>query len=121
LNVFWGSFMALLCSSRWSDQKCCKTECVALKTSFKQDQCKLFKPIFLQDTDFYSKGRSFLFFTKISKSLKIFHGRTMAMAAMNIVSAWGFSVGKLSLRRCPQGSPLYFVRKPPSLGPNDQS
>jgi hypothetical protein len=26
--------MALLCSSRWSDQKCCKTECVALKTSF---------------------------------------------------------------------------------------
>ncbi len=34
LNVFWGSFMALLCSSRWSDHKCCKTEYVALKTSF---------------------------------------------------------------------------------------
>jgi hypothetical protein len=34
LNVFWGSFMALLCFSRWSGQKCCKTECVALKTSF---------------------------------------------------------------------------------------
>ncbi len=31
---FLGSFMASLCSSRWSDQKCCKTECVALKTSF---------------------------------------------------------------------------------------
>jgi hypothetical protein len=34
LNVFWGSFMALLCSSIWSDQKCCKTECVAFKSSF---------------------------------------------------------------------------------------
>ncbi len=35
LNVFWGWLMAFLCSSRWSDQKCCKTECVALKTSFR--------------------------------------------------------------------------------------
>jgi hypothetical protein len=26
--------MALLCSSRWSDQNSCETECVALKTSF---------------------------------------------------------------------------------------
>ncbi len=32
LNI-WGSFMASLCSGRWSDQICCKTECVvALKT-----------------------------------------------------------------------------------------
>ncbi len=36
LNVFffWGPFMALLCSSRRSGQKCYKTECVALETSF---------------------------------------------------------------------------------------
>ncbi len=34
LNVLWDPCMALLCSSRWSDQKCCKTECVTLKTSF---------------------------------------------------------------------------------------
>jgi hypothetical protein len=34
LNFFGGLLVALLCSSRWSDQKCCKTECVALKTSF---------------------------------------------------------------------------------------
>jgi hypothetical protein len=34
LIVFWGSFMASLCSSRWSNRKCCKTECVAFKTSF---------------------------------------------------------------------------------------
>jgi hypothetical protein len=31
---FWGSFMASLCYSRWSDQKCCETECVAFKSSF---------------------------------------------------------------------------------------
>jgi hypothetical protein len=31
---FWASFMALLCFSRRSDQKCCETKCVALKTSF---------------------------------------------------------------------------------------
>ncbi len=31
---FLGLFMASLCFSRWSDQKCCKTECVALKPSF---------------------------------------------------------------------------------------
>ncbi len=32
---FWDSFMgSLICSSRWSDQKCCETECVALESSF---------------------------------------------------------------------------------------
>jgi hypothetical protein len=34
LNIFLGLLMALLCSSRWSDQKCCETECVVLKPSF---------------------------------------------------------------------------------------
>jgi hypothetical protein len=34
LNSFWGSFMASPCSSRWSDQECCKTECVTLKSTF---------------------------------------------------------------------------------------
>ncbi len=33
---FWGSFTASLFSSRWSDQKCCNTECVTLKTSFQK-------------------------------------------------------------------------------------
>ncbi len=31
---FLGSFLALLCSSRWSDQTRCEIECVAFKTSF---------------------------------------------------------------------------------------
>ncbi len=34
LNVFRGSFMGSLCFSGWSDQKCCKAECGALKSSF---------------------------------------------------------------------------------------
>jgi hypothetical protein len=51
-TFFCGSFMALLCSSKWSDKKCCETDRVALKQTFKQDQCELFKPIFLQDTHF---------------------------------------------------------------------
>ncbi len=32
---FLGLFMSSLCSSRWSDQKCCITKCVALKTGFR--------------------------------------------------------------------------------------
>ncbi len=46
----------------------------------------------------------------------------MAMAAINMVSAGGFSGVSFHLRRCPQGgSPLYFARKPSFLGPDDQS
>jgi hypothetical protein len=44
----------------------------------------------------------------------------MAMAAMNMVSGGGFRGVSFNLKRCPQGSPLYFARKPPFLGPDDQ-
>ncbi len=71
---FWGSFMALLYSSRWSDQKCCKTECVSLKPAFKQNQCELFIPIFLQDTDSWREGQSFVFFTKLWNLQRFFTG-----------------------------------------------
>ncbi len=43
------------------------------------------------------------------------------MAAMNMVSAEGFSGVSFHLRKCPQGSPLYVARKPLFLGPDDQS
>ncbi len=39
------------------------------------------------------------------------------MAAMNMASAGEFSGVSFHLRRCPQGSPLYFARKPPFLVP----
>jgi hypothetical protein len=45
----------------------------------------------------------------------------MAMAAMNMVSAVGFSGVNFHLKRCPQESPLYFARIPSFLGPDDQS
>jgi hypothetical protein len=45
------------------------------------------------------------------------------MAAMNKGSTGGFSGGKLSFKKIyvRRGLPLYFARKPPSLGPDDQS
>jgi hypothetical protein len=67
LNVLWGSFMALLCLSRWSDQKWCETECVALEISFQTRPIDLFEPIFLQDRDFYSDVRSFAIFGDFSQ------------------------------------------------------
>jgi hypothetical protein len=47
----------------------------------------------------------------------------MAMAAMNMVSEGGVG-GKLSFKKMSaEGSPVYkyFARKPPFLGPDDQS
>ncbi len=45
----------------------------------------------------------------------------MAMAAMNMVSAGGFRGQAFIEEDVRRGSPLYFDRKPPSLGPDDQS
>ncbi len=130
-TFFWDLFMALLCSSRWSDQnRYCKTEFVALLTqAFEQDQCELFKPIFLQDTNFLSEGQSLVFFfffffffflKKIEKIKKffttIFHWRTMAMAAMNMVYTGAFSGVGFHLGRCPQGVASVLCKKTPIFG-----
>ncbi len=63
--------------------------CSPKQPAFKQVQCEIFKPIFLQGSDFWSEGQSFVFFTKLWKSSTIFQGRTMAMASTNMVSAGG--------------------------------
>jgi hypothetical protein len=52
----------------------------------------------LQDTHFESEGQSFVFFTKLQNSSTIFHGRTMAVAAMNMLFAGGFLGVSFSLR-----------------------
>jgi hypothetical protein len=83
------------------------------KHAFKQDQCELFKPIFLQDTIFSSEGQSFVFYTKLWKSSTIYNGRTMVMAVMNMASAGGFSGVRFHLRRCPQGVASVHCKKIP--------
>jgi hypothetical protein len=56
-KIFFGTKVTSLCSSKWSDQECCKTWCVALKTSFQtRPQCELLEPIFLQDSNLQSEG-----------------------------------------------------------------
>jgi hypothetical protein len=46
----------------------------------------------------------------------IFHGRTMAMATMNMVSAGGFSGVSFHLRRCPQEVACVLCKKTPFFG-----
>ncbi len=111
--------MVLLCSSRWSDQKCCKTECVALNQAFKQDECELLKPNFLQDTDFKVRVKvSYVYETlKINDFSRQNHGHGGHEHGVRRVSL-GVS---FHLRRCPQGGRhYYFARKPPFLGPDNQ-
>ncbi len=115
LNVFWGSFTALLCSSRWSDQKFCKIECVALKnklsnktnvSSLNPFSCTI--PIFevRVKVSYFKK-------TNLWKSLTIFHGKAMAMTAMNMVSAGGFLGGKFSFKKMSAGGRLCTLQENP--------
>jgi hypothetical protein len=53
------------------------------------------------------------FFTKLWKSSTIFHGRTMAMAAMNMVSAGGVFGGKLSFKKMSAGGCLCTSQENP--------
>ncbi len=56
------------------------------------------------------------------KSSAIFHRRTMAMAAMDMVFIGGFREWAFIWKNVRRGSPLYFSRKPPLLlGPDAQS
>jgi hypothetical protein len=89
-ECFWGSFMVSLCSSKWSDQKCCKTECVVFKLSFQTRPMWALQTHFLARHRFLKQGSKFCIFTKLWKCSTIFHGRTIAVAAMNMVSTGGF-------------------------------
>jgi hypothetical protein len=56
------------------------------------------------------------FLRNLWKSLTIFHGRTMAMAAMNMVSTGGFSGVSFHSRRCPQAVASVLCEKIPIFG-----
>jgi hypothetical protein len=52
----------------------------------------------------------------------IFHKSTMAMAAMNMVTAGRFSGGKISFKKLSAGGRLCTLQeKPPIWSPDDQS
>ncbi len=72
LNVVLGSFIASLCSSRWSDQECCKTECVALKTSFLTRPMWALKTYFLARYRFLKWGSKFFLFLQNFENLQRF-------------------------------------------------
>ncbi len=67
---FWGLFVDFLCSSWWSDKKCCKTGCVALKKSFQTRPMRALSTHFLARYRFLKWGLKFRIFYK---SLKIFN------------------------------------------------
>jgi hypothetical protein len=108
--------MVLPCSSWWSNQKCCKTKWVALKTSFLTRPMWALQTHFLARYRFLKWGSKFCIFTKLWKSSTISHGRTMAMAAMNMVSTEGFSGVSFHLRRCPQWVASVLCKKTPIFG-----
>jgi hypothetical protein len=70
-RFFWDSFMASLCSGRWSDQECCKTRCVALKTGFQTRPMWALWTHVLARYRFLKWGQSFIFL--FYKALKIFN------------------------------------------------
>jgi hypothetical protein len=61
-------------------------------------------------------GSKFRIFTKLWNSSAIFHGRTMAMAAMDKVSAGEFPGVSFHLRTCPPGVASVLCKKTPIFG-----
>ncbi len=58
----------------------------------------------------------YFFLQNFEKFSTIFHGRTMAMAAMKMVSAVGLLEVSFHLRRCPQGFASVLCKKIPIFG-----
>ncbi len=108
--------MALLCSSKWSDQKCCKTECEGLKTSFQT------RPMWALQTHVLARYRFLKWwskFHKFYKTLKIFnefswenHGHGGHEHGVRR----GFLAVSLHLRRCLQGVASVLRKKIPIFG-----
>jgi hypothetical protein len=116
LNVIWGSFVALLCSSRWSDQKCCKTECVALKTSFQT------RPRWSLETHFLAKYRfikwrlkSCIFYVTL-QTYNDFSRENHGHGGHEHGIRRGGSGVSFHLRRCPQGIASVLCKETPIFG-----
>jgi hypothetical protein len=107
--------MALLCSSRWSDQKCCETECVALKTSFQT------RPMWALWTHFLARYRFIKWGSKLRifyESLKIFndfsrenHGNGGHEHGVRR----GVFAGKLSFKKMSAGGRLCTLQENPNF------
>ncbi len=113
LNVLWGSFMALLCSSRWSDQKCCKTDCVALKTGFQTRPMRAFRTHVLARYWFLKWGSKFHIFYKTLKIFNHFSRENHGHGDHEHGVRRGFSGVSFHLRRCPQGVVSVLCKKTP--------
>jgi hypothetical protein len=112
LNVFCGSFMASLCSSRWSDQNC-KTDCVTLKTSFQS------KPVWAILTDFLARyrylkwGLKFRIFYKTSKILNDFSRENHGHGGHEHGVRRGVFGDKLSFKKMSAGGRLCTLQENP--------
>ncbi len=103
--------MASLCSSRWSDQKCCNTESVLLKPTFQTRPMWALQTHFLARYRFLKWGSKFHNFYKTSKISNDFPWDNPGHGGHEHGVRRGVLGGKLSfyddVRR---GSPLYFAK-----------
>ncbi len=105
--------MALLCSIRWSDQKCCIPECVALKTSLQTRPMWALRTHFLARYRFLKWWSKFRIFYETLKIFSDFSRENDGHGGHDMVSAGGFSGVSFHLRTCPQGGRLCTLQENP--------
>jgi hypothetical protein len=115
LNIFWSSFMALLCSSTWSDQKCRKTECVALKISFQTRRMWALWTHYLARYRFLRWGSKFCIY-KTLKILKDFSRENHGHGGHEHGVCRWFSGVSFHLRRRPHVVASVLCKKTPIFG-----
>ncbi len=108
---FWGSFMALLCSSRWSDQKCRKAECVAHNTSFQTRPMWALLTHFLARYRFLKWGSKFHIFYKTLKMFNNFSWENHGHGGHEHRVCRGVSGGKLSFKKMSAGGRLCTLQE----------
>ncbi len=115
-SFFFGSFMASLCSSRWSDRKCCKRECcVAHKRSFQTRPMWAFCTHVLARYRFLkwrSKFRIFFFYETL-KSFNDFSRENHGHGSHEHGVRRGFTRVSFHLRRCPHAVASVLCKKTP--------
>ncbi len=117
LNVFWCSFMAFLCSSRWSDQKYCKTECaVALKPSFQTRPMRAFSTLFLARYRILKWGLRFRIFYKTLEIFNDFSRENHSHGGHEHGVRRGVFGGRLSFGKMSAGGASVLCKKTPIFG-----
>ncbi len=108
---FSGSFMALLCSSRWSDQKCCKAERVALISSFQPRPMWALNTHFLARYRFLKWGSKFRIFYKTLKIFNNFSRQNHGHGGHEHCVCRGVLGVSCRLRRCPRAVASVLCKK----------